>query len=205
MPTEATSTSSLSSSEVPPGKIAVVVTHLEMLARPEQGVERKPPADFAVARVPNPDVTWYRGLYRAVGEEWLWYSRLAMDDAELAAIIQHPGVEVYRLTRGGSDIGLLELDFRQASDVELVFFGVVADAIGTGAAHALMRFAIDSAWRDGTKRFWVHTCTLDHPRAVGFYERSGFRAFKREIEIDDDPRLTGILPRGAAPWCPIVE
>ena len=67
-----------------------------------------------------------------------------------------------------------------------------------------MQFAIDRVWRGGTQRFWVHTCTLDHPRAVRFYEQSGFRAFKREIEVDDDPRLSGILPRGAAAWCPII-
>jgi hypothetical protein len=49
----------------------------------------------------------------------------------------------------------------------------------------------------------LHTCTLDHPRAVPFYLRSGFRPFKREIEIFDDPRALGKLPRDAAPDVPL--
>jgi len=190
---------------VPTGKIAAVVTHLEMLAPPLALSAPAAHANLAVERVAMPDIDWYRGIYRAVGEDWLWYTRLAMDDAELAASIRQPGIEIYRLVRENADVGLLELDLRFRPDVELVFFGVVADAIGTGAAHILMRHAIHRAWRDAPRRFWVHTCTLDHPRALRFYERSGFRAYKREIEIDDDPRLTGVLPRSAAPWYPIVE
>ena len=106
--------------DVPAGKIAAVVTHLQMFARPERRSGGPQPADLSVIRMPKPDLAWYRGLYRAVGEEWLWYSRLAMHDAELATIIQDPGVEIYRLVRGSADIGLLELDFRQPPDVELV-------------------------------------------------------------------------------------
>lgn len=189
---------------VPAGKIAAIVTHLEMLSPPGTA-DRTIPPGMSVVRLPNPDLERYRILYRAVGEDWLWYSRLAMDDAELASIVRDPAVEVYSLVRENADIGLLELDLRYWPDVELLFFGVVPGAIGTGAAHALMQYAVERAWRDGPKRFWVHTCTLDHPRAVGFYERWGFRAYKREVEVDDDPRLTGVLPRTAAAWCPIVE
>lgn len=191
--------------DVSTGRIAAVVTHLEMLAPPADLSTPASHANLVVERVTMPDTGWYRGIYRAVGENWLWYTRLAMDDAELAATIRQPGIEIYRLAREDADIGLLELDFRFWPDVELVFFGVVADAIGTGAALLLMRYAIERAWRDAPKRFWVHTCTLDHPRALRFYERNGFRAYKREIEIDDDPRLTGVLPRSAAPWYPVIE
>jgi hypothetical protein len=35
--------------------------------------------------------------------------------------------------------------------------------------------------------------------------RTGFQPFARQIEIVDDPRLAGILPRGAAPHVPIIE
>jgi hypothetical protein len=37
-----------------------------------------------------------------------------------------------------------------------------------------------------------------------FYLRSGFRAFRREVEISDDPRLTGAMPRNATPRIPII-
>ncbi len=45
----------------------------------------------------------------------------------------------------------------------------------------------------------------DHPSAVAFYQRSGFRAFRRQIEIADDPRIDGTAPRTAAKHVPIVE
>jgi hypothetical protein len=54
-------------------------------------------------------------------------------------------------------------------------------------------------------RVWVHTCTSDHPAALAFYQRSGFRPVRRQIEIADDPRLDGSAPRGAAKHVPIIE
>jgi hypothetical protein len=51
---------------------------------------------------------------------------------------------------------------------------------------------------------WLHTCTLDHPRALQFYMRSGFRPFRRQILITDDPRLTMGFPTGAAPHVPLI-
>ena len=68
-----------------------------------------------------------------------------------------------------------------------------------------MNAAIDRAWSQPIRRFWVHTCTLDHPGAIAFYMRSGFRPFRRQIEIADDPRLSGVLPESAAPHIPIIR
>ena len=62
----------------------------------------------------SPDLDWFRGLYRRVGEEWLWFLRLQMADAELAAIVRSPMVDVDALVHEGRDEGLLELDFRDA-------------------------------------------------------------------------------------------
>ena len=77
---------------------------------------------------------------------------------------------------------------------ELGFFGVAPSLVGSGAGRWLMNHAIAGAWSRPITRFWVHTCTLDHQDAVDFYVRSGFRAFRRQIEIASDPRLAGLLP-----------
>ncbi len=186
--------------DLPPGKIAEVVTYLEMLAAP---VRREAPAGgFTLERFS--DVTRYRALFRRVGERWLWMSRLVMPEAALRAILDSPAVEAFALRSGGEDIGILELDFRQAEQCELAYFGVVPEAIGTGAGRFLMTEAVTRAWARPIRRFWVHTCTHDHPRALAFYQRAGFRAYKRAIEIADDPRLTGHLPREAAPDVPVI-
>ena len=190
-------------SDVPAGKIAAVVTHLEMTERP--ALRPDPDGAWTLRRVPSPDLDWFRDLYRRVGEEWLWFSRLQMADAELAAIIRSPMVDVYALLHEDRDEGLLELDFRDAGQCELAFFGVTADLIGSGAGRWLMNRALEQAWSRQVSRVWVHTCTLDHPSALAFYQRSGFRPFRRQIEIADDPRLDGTAPRSAAKHVPIIE
>ncbi len=186
--------------DLPPGKIAEVVTYLEMLAAPAQ--REGPAGGFTLERFS--DVTRYRALFRRVGEQWLWMSRLVVPEAALRTILDDPAVEAFALRSGGEDIGLLELDFRQAEECELAYFGVVPEAIGTGAGRFLMSEAVTRAWARPIRRFWVHTCTHDHPRALAFYQRSGFRAYKRAIEIADHPRLTGHLPRDAARDVPVI-
>ena len=191
--------------DVPAGKIAAVVTSLEMTARPILRSDPPAEAGFGLNRVAQPDLDWFRALFRRVGERYLWSSRLRMRDEDLTAELLDPGMETYALTREGEDLGLLQLDFRQAGEGELGFFGVADELIGTGAGRWLMNRALERAWSRPIQRIWVHTCTLDHPAALGFYLRSGFTAYRRQIEVMDDPRLAGLLPRGAAPQVPIIH
>jgi GNAT superfamily N-acetyltransferase len=190
--------------DVPSGKLAEVATALEMTARPP----RRPvpiPHRFAVRRVERPALDWYRDLFRRIGEPWLWFSRLRMDDAALAAIVHDPAVEVSALVVDGRDEGLLELDFRVAGEVELAFFGVTQALVGKGAGRFLMDVALERAWARTPRRVWVHTCTLDHPGALDFYRRSGFEPYQRWVEVNDDPRLDGTLPEDAAPQVPLIR
>jgi GNAT superfamily N-acetyltransferase len=189
-------------SDVPAGKIAAVVTHLEMTARPAQ--RPNPSGPWSLRSVEHPDLDWFRDLYRRIGEEWLWFSRLRMSDEELAAIIHSPQVELHALVQDGRDEGLLELDFRQAGQCELAFFGVTEKLIGSGAGRFLMNRALELAWSRPVTRVWVHTCSFDHPSALAFYQRSGFVPFRRQVEIADDPRLDGTAPRDAARHVPII-
>ncbi len=191
--------------DVPPGKVAAVVTHLEMRA-PAPLRPVPPPEGAELRRVPAPDPAWYRDLFIRVGaRDWLWFSRLQMDDAQLGAILSDPQVEVLALFLGGRAEGLLELDFRKAGECELAFLGVTAGLIGTGAGRFLMNEAISRAWGRPISRFHVHTCTLDHPGALAFYRRSGFTPTRQQIEIVDDPRLAEGFPRDAAPHVPLFE
>ena len=64
--------------------------------------------------------------------------------------------------------------------------------------------AVRRAWRGGVRRVHVHTCSLDHPAALAAYRRAGFVPVRRAIERFTDPRLTGILPAGAAPQVPLL-
>jgi GNAT superfamily N-acetyltransferase len=189
--------------DVPAGKLAMIVTSLAMTAPPPTRPDPVP-APWRLERVEVPEPEAYRALYRRVGQDWLWFSRLRMTDAALLAILRDPDVAVYRLVAATGEAGLLELDFREAGSCELSFFGLVPELIGGGAGRWLMNRALDLAWARPIGRFWVHTCTLDHPKALDFYIRSGFDPTGRQVEIADDPRANGILPREVAPQIPLL-
>lgn len=190
--------------DIPSTMLATIVTCLEMTARPVPR-PNPPGQDLLVERWACPTLDEYRALYRRVGEDWLWVSRAVMDDDKLAAIIKDPAVEIYVMARDGEKLGLLELDFREVGQCELAFFGLDESLIGTGAGRILMNVAIDKAWEKPISRFWVHTCHLDHPAALAFYQRSGFTPYKRMVEIFEDPRQTGKLRADAGRHHPVLR
>lgn len=189
--------------DVPPAKLANVVTNLEMRECPPLRPEA-PGLRVRLRRMDAAGVAAYRTLFHKVGDEYLWFSRLVLDDERLREIIGDPNVEVYAVEHDGLDEGMLELDFRTPGEGEIAFFGLTDALVGTGAGRWLMNRALEIAWARPISRLWVHTCTLDHPSAVAFYMRSGFVPYKRQIEICDDPRVAGFVPRSAAPNEPIL-
>lgn len=190
-------------SPVPPGKVATIVTHLEMTARPAPAPVPELPS-LVLDRVRAPDLAQYRQVFLDVGgRDWLWCSRLLLDDAALAAILNDDAVELFYLRDGAAVVGLLELDFRETGACELAFLGLVPAWVGRGAGRYLMNIALTRAWTRPITRMHVHTCTLDHPGAVAFYRRAGFVPVRQEVEVFDDPRLGGILPPDAAPHIPV--
>jgi ribosomal protein S18 acetylase RimI-like enzyme len=187
---------------VPSGKLADVQTFLETRAKPP--LRPAPDGPWRLERLRSSDLARYRAAVHRVGDDYLWCVRLAMPDGDLERFLRDPRVEAYLLVADGRDEGVLELDFRVEGECELSLFGVSSALIRTGAGRMLMNHAIEIAWSRPIRRFWLHTCTLDHPSALAFYRRSGFEVFKREVEVYDDPRVLGITRRDAAPHVPIL-
>ncbi len=189
--------------DIPDGKVASVVTYLEMKARPQVKMVNRP--DLELVRAVDITVADFKALYRRIGDEWMWFGRLMAGDEKIAQTLMEPERELYLPMKSGEAVGLLELDFKAPENVELSYFGLVAEHIGGGAGRWLMNKAIDLVWsRVETRRFWVHTCTMDSPQALGFYRACGFTPYQRALEIADDPRLTGVLPSSAGPHFPLL-
>ena len=188
---------------VDPRQVATIVTTLEMRERP--ALRPLPDSPLRLVRWKRPEAEAYRTLFRRVGAPWLWYSRLAMDEARLLAILHDPAVEIYAVADArGIEVGLLELDFHETGVCELSYVGLVPELAGQGHGRWLMAHALQLAWRTGITRAWVNTCTLDHPGALGFYRASGFTPIARTIETFPDPRVAGLLPADAAPQIPLL-
>jgi GNAT superfamily N-acetyltransferase len=189
---------------VPDDHVATIVTDLEMRVRPP--LRPMPDSPLRLMRWQHPTPQKYRALYARVGTPWLWFSRLMMSDDALSTIIDDLQDEVFAIVdRQGIEVGILELDFRKRVECEIAFFGLIPELAGKGHGRWLMAETLNRAWRPGVECVWVHTCTLDHPSALTFYMKQGFVPIRREVETFPDPRLSGHLPRDAAPHIPLLS
>ena len=73
--------------DLPPGKIANVATCLEMFSPPQGHAQVPIPRGHRLEPLSGADHARYRTLFRAVGEPWLWFSRLYFADAQLTALL----------------------------------------------------------------------------------------------------------------------
>ena len=160
--------------------VPVTVTYLEMTS-PEQ---RSPAPGVleptAILRAERPTISFYRYLYDTVGADWNWFMRRRLSDDELAAIIHDDRVEVFVLYVRGVPAGYVELDRRVEGEVEVAYFGLIPEYVGRGYGAFLLDWGLGRAWSYRPRRVWLHTCSLDHPRALGVYQRAGLAVYDRE-------------------------
>lgn len=155
------------------------------------------PAGARIDRVEKPTVAFHRFLFAAVGEAWLWWSRRAMSDAQVEAILHDPRHSTHVLYLDGQPAGFFELDRRPAPDIELAFFGLMPHATGQGLGRVLLEHAIAAAFAEAPRSLTVNTCDLDHPAALANYVARGFAVVKEAVIEEPDPRARGLLPATA--------
>jgi GNAT superfamily N-acetyltransferase len=170
------------------------ITYLEMLERPAGRRMPAPLGKLALMRAEACTVSFYRYLYDTVGEPWLWFERRIIEDDAVAAQIHRPTIEIFVLYVRGVPAGFFELDTAAPRETKLCYFGLVPDFIGRRLGPYLLQAAIDRAWSRPIDRFWLHTSTFDHPKALRVYQQAGFVVYARRTVLFDDPRERGILP-----------
>jgi ribosomal protein S18 acetylase RimI-like enzyme len=188
--------------KLPPGKLANAVTWLEIARPAPAGLPT--PAGLALRRLGAPDAPLFHTLFREVGRDWLWAGLIARPGADIAARLARADILSFAAEADGAAVGMLDLELT-AEGAEVVYFGFVRSWIGKGAGSWLMDQGKRAAAEAGAARLWLHTCSFDHPRALAFYRRQGFRVAAVGYEVLDDPRVLGLLPRDAAPQVPLVE
>ncbi|MEX0943701.1 MAG: GNAT family N-acetyltransferase [Pseudomonadales bacterium] len=167
-------------------KTAIHVWHLEIadpVLIPPETVDRPYQLDHLEALMPE----LARFLYSTVGAPWTWYMRLPWTYRQWQSRIDDPNVQFWMATIKGHPAGYFELEKACSGDVEICFFGLLPAYIGKGLGKSLLQDAIRAARQLGGKRIWLHTCTLDHPRALSNYQARGFRVFREEDLTSDIP------------------
>ena len=189
-------------SDVPAGKIAAVVTHLEMTARPAPRPD--PAGAWTLRRVEMPRSTGIAISIAASARSGCGFrgygcpTRIGRDHSIAAG-------GSMRWRRKDVTKACSNWIFASPGNARSAFFGVTEKLVGTGAGRWLMNHAQELAWSRPITRLWLHTCTFDHPAALAFYQRSGFRPFRRQVEVVNDPRLDGTAPRDVARHVPVIE
>lgn len=173
----------------------VVITHLEM-TDPAQflpSARRHPAAVIQQVGVPLPEFN--RFFYTAVGGEWHWHERLSWSYARWLTWLDRSEQETWVVYLHGAPAGYVELESQPDGSVEIAYFGLLPQFIGQGLGGQLLTHAIRRGWEWGARRVWVHTCTLDHPRALTNYQARGLQIFKEEekwVRLPEEP--TGPWP-----------
>ena len=166
-----------------PGEsVDYVVTYLEMDTRPAGPLPPRPVnIQTALLCAEDPPADYFLYLYRTVGAAHEWTDWLMRPRDELEAFVGNSNVLLYTLMVEGWPGGFFMLDTSDAGTCDLAYFGLTPPAIGRGLGRWFLATAVETGWSlpDVTK-MTVNTNTLDHPRALGLYQRAGFQPTRRE-------------------------
>lgn len=161
-----------------------------------------PAENIEVKQVEVPCPEFSRFFYTAVGGDWFWIDRLPWTYDQWWAYLDRSEVETWMALVSGTPAGYFELESQSGSQVEVAYFGLLPQFIGHGLGSYLLTVAVERAWQMGASRVQLDTCTLDHPNALGNYQRRGFQIYKEEVYYPDLPETTlGPWP-GAKPPMP---
>jgi len=161
--------------------MSTVTTYLEMRSPDQLRPKRCADGRFLIREKLEGDWRFNRDLYLAVGQMWSWNDKRVWSDEQWKEYGLAPELRTFGAYYDNSLAGYYELR-RDDEGVEIAYFGLLPEFIGRGLGGVLLTSAIEEACRTSASvsRVWVHTCTLDHPGALGNYQARGMVIYKQE-------------------------
>lgn len=161
-----------------------ITYYLEMHS--SDAIRGKPlPAALSIVECAIKQFPLNRFLYQLVGGPWEWTDKLVWTDQQWRDLVEQDNHRTFVAYEQGAIAGYYELQRSDEGDVEILYFGLVQAFFGKGFGGPLLTHALQTAWAwPGTKRVWVHTCTLDHPSALGNYQARGLQVYKEEVDAE---------------------
>ncbi len=163
-----------------PREVVVTRTYLRLLRPADLKPARRDDPRLAFVPLEAPTVARSRFFYRAIGEAFHWHDRNAWSDAEYGAYLAQPGCSLWVLRFGAEDAGYVEFQRHTDGSIEIALFGLMPRFVGRGFGKHLLTVAAEEAWKQKPPLVWLHTCTLDSPRALPNYKARGFVPFREE-------------------------
>ena len=158
----------------------VTTTYLEMRSLSELRPKQASDDRFWIGEATVKQWQVNRFFYLTVGEAWRWIDKRDWPAGQWQAYAEADRLRTFVASWDGSPAGYYELDRHDDQSIEIAYFGLMPAFCGRGLGGALLTSALENAWKLNPSRVWVHTCTLDHPSALGNYQARGMKVYREE-------------------------
>jgi len=163
--------------------VAEVTTYYLEMTSPSELRPKDAPEGFRIEECLVKQFELNRSMYRLVGGPWRWVDKLAWTDDEWRSFAEADNLRTWVAYYQDAPAGYYELQKQDGGNIEIAYLGLAPAFTGRGLGGHLLTHAIRSAWEwEGTRRVWVHTCTLDHPGALANYEARGMTVYRKTVE-----------------------
>ena len=123
-------------------------------------------------------------FYKNIGKKYQWIDRLVWTDLNWIEYVSNKKLSTYVLKQKNEIAGYYELLFNEKNkEAEIAYFGILEEYFGKKLGGFLLSEAIKNSFILGSKRVWVHTCSLDNENALKNYLARGMKIFKTETLI----------------------
>ena len=135
---------------------------------------------FAIREIKDITSNAYLKIYKSVGGEYGWTSRLMLAEKELQNILNRKESRLYFLEKNKDFAGFFEAEVCETK-AELLYFGLDEKYLGQGLGKSLMQSVFCAADQWGIESLSLHTCEYDHAAALPFYKTMGFKLIGEKI------------------------
>tara|TARA_Y100000741_G_C17963120_1_gene440690 strand:+ start:37 stop:540 length:504 start_codon:yes stop_codon:yes gene_type:complete len=158
--------------------------YLEIKSIKELVEVKKPLETLFIEKVVPSNFQLNKFFYKEIGKKHSWIDRLSWSDNNWINYLNTKGVLTYILKNKEDLVGFFEQNiYIEKNDCEIAYFGILEEYIGKKIGAYLLSEAIKKSFKNGSKRVWVHTCSLDHKHALDNYLSRGMKVFKSESLI----------------------
>ena len=142
---------------------------------------KKPLENYSIELVEPKDFQLNKFFYKNIGKNCQWIDRLVWTDFDWTKHISDEKLSTHILKNKDEIAGYFELLYDQnIKESEIAYFGILEEYLGKKLGGYLLSEAIKYSFLLGSKRIWVHTCSLDHKNALNNYLSRGMKIFKSE-------------------------
>ena len=145
---------------------------------------KKPNSNLTISPINNPDYQLNKFFYKEIGKKHRWVDRLVWSDKNWNDYLNTAGISTFILKYDKDLVGFFEQIYHKNNfETEIAFFGILEEYMGKKLGSYLLSEAIKKSFECGSKRVWVHTCSLDHKNALSNYLSRGMHIYKTEFAI----------------------